>query len=146
MPNPPRPIEAKRRTGNPGKRALPDPSKVITLPAADGIPDPLRPLQVEGRRMWDRIWSRGAVWLSPASDAEVVQMLAEAMDERMVLREAVMSGDHDWRDRIALRSLDDQIKSLLSSLGFTPTDRARLGVAEVRQMSKLDAMRARKAT
>jgi len=86
------------------------------------------------------------VWLSPASDAEVVQMLAEAMDERMVLREAVMSGDHDWRDRIALRSLDDQIKSLLSSLGFTPTDRAKLGVAEVKQMSKLDAMRARKAT
>ena len=41
---------------------------------------------------------------------------------------------------------DDQIKSLLSSLGFTPTDRAKLGVAEVKQMSKLDAMRARKAT
>lgn len=146
MPNPPRPIEAKRRTGNPGKRRLPDPSTVIALPAADGIPDPLRPLQVEGRRMWDRIWSRGAVWLSPASDAEVVQMLAEAMDERVTLRDRVMSGENDWRDRIALRQLDDQIKSLLSSLGFTPTDRAKLGVAEVKQMSKLDAMRARKAT
>lgn len=142
MPNPPRPIEAKRRTGNPGKRRLPDPSTVIALPAADGIPDPLRPLQVEGRRMWDRIWSRGAVWLSPASDAEVVQMLAEAMDERVTLRDRVMSGDHDWRDRIALRQLDDQIKSLLSSLGFTPTDRAKLGVAEVKQMSKLDQLRA----
>lgn len=146
MSNPPRPIEAKRRTGNPGKRRLPDPSTVIALPAADGIPDPLRPLQVEGRRMWDRIWSRGAVWLSPASDAEVVQMLAEAMDERVTLRDRVMSGENDWRDRIALRQLDDQIKSLLSSLGFTPTDRAKLGVAEVKQMSKLDAMRARKAT
>lgn len=146
MPNPPRPIEAKRRTGNPGKRRLPDPSTVIALPAADGIPDPLRPLQVEGRRMWDRIWSRGAVWLSPASDAEVVQMLAEAMDERVTLRDRVMSGENDWRDRIALRQLDDQIKALLSSLGFTPTDRAKLGVAEVKQMSKLDAMRARKAT
>jgi len=146
MSNPPKPTEAKRRLGNPGKRALPDPAQVITLPAADGIPDPLRPLLVEGRRMWDRIWSRGAVWLSPASDAEVVQMLAEAMDERVALRAVVLSEDADWRDRIALRSLDGQIHSLLSSLGFTPTDRAKMGVAEVRQVSKLDALRARKAT
>ena len=96
--------------------------------------------------MWDRVWGQGAVWLSPATDAEVVQMLAEAMDERVVLRALVMSGDHDWRDRIALRSLDDQIKSMLSILGFTPSDRAKMGVAEVKQVSKLDAMRARRAT
>ncbi|MCF8542447.1 MAG: hypothetical protein K9G24_05120 [Candidatus Nanopelagicales bacterium] len=146
MPNPPKPTELKRRTGNPGKRRLPDRDTVITLPAADGIPDPLRPLEIEGRRMWDRVWGQGAVWLSPATDAEVVQMLAEAMDERVVLRALVMSGDHDWRDRIALRSLDDQIKSMLSILGFTPSDRAKMGVAEVKQVSKLDAMRARRAT
>lgn len=146
MPNPPRPTEAKRRLGNPGKRTLPDQSKVISLPAAVGVPEPLRPLGQEGRRMWDRAWSNGAVWLSPASDIELVQLLAESIDEREALRAVVLSGEGEWRDRVALRNLDDQVKSYLSALGFTPVDRTRMGVAEVRQQSKLEAMRARKAT
>lgn len=145
MPNPPKPTEVKRRLGNPGKRALPDPAKVITLPAADGIPEPLRPLRAEGRRMWDRIWGNGAVWLSPATDIELVQNLAESVDEREVLRPKVLD-EGDASDRIALRKLDDQIKSMLSALGFTPIDRTRMGVAEVKQTSKLDQMRARRAT
>lgn len=146
MSTPIKPVEQKRRTGNPGKRPLPDPSKVIALPAADGIPDPLRPLGTEGRRSWDRIWSGGAVWLSPASDIDIVQAFCEALDEREPLRSLVMSGEGDWRDRVALRNLDAQIKSCLSIIGFTPVDRTRMGVAEVRQVSKLDALRARKAT
>ena len=81
MPNPPKPVEVKRRTGNPGKRALPDRSKVVALPAADGIPDPLRPLQREGRRTWDRVWGNGAVWLSPATDIELVPLNLAGLDE-----------------------------------------------------------------
>lgn len=145
MPNPPKPVEAKRRAGNPGKRRLPSLAAVASLPAADGVPEPLRPLHDEGARMWARVWTGGAVWLSPASDLEVVQMLCEAMDERVALRDTVLSGAGEWRDRVALRSLDDQIKSLLSSLGFTPVDRTRMGVAEVKRESKLDALRARQA-
>lgn len=146
MPMPTKPVEQKRRTGNPGKRKLPDAAKVIALPAADGIPEPLRPLGVEGRRSWNRAWSGGAVWLSPASDIETVQAFCETIDERESLRGVVMSGEGDWRDRVALRNLDAQIKAHLSALGFTPVDRTRMGVAEVKQMSKLDALRARKAT
>lgn len=145
MPTPPKPVEVKRRTGNPGKRALPSLAAVHALPAAAGVPEPLRPLLVEGRRMWDRVWSGGAVWLSPASDIELVQALCEAMDERIGLRDFVMSGEAEWRDRVALRSLDDQIKSMLSALGFTPVDRTRMGVAEVRQVSRLEALQARAA-
>lgn len=145
MPNPPKPVEVKRRTGNPGKRALPDRSKVVALPAADGIPDPLRPLQREGRRTWDRVWGNGAVWLSPATDIELVQNLAESMDEREVLRAKVLD-EGDRYDRIALRKLDEQVKAMLSALGFTPVDRTRMGVAEVKQASKLEQMRARRAT
>lgn len=145
MPNPPKPAEAKRRTGNPGKRALPSLAAVATLPAADGVPAPLRDLGPEGQRMWQRVWSGGAIWLSPASDIELVQMLCEAMDERVALRDFVLSGAGQWRDRIALRNLDDQVKSMLSALGFTPIDRTRMGVAEVKQASKLDQLRARQA-
>ena len=115
------------------------------MPAADGIPPVLRPLMNEGQLLWNRVWSEGAVWLSPNTDIELVQMLAETMEEPSELRQLVMSGQGEWRDRVALRSVDDQIKSLLSALGFTPVDRTRMGVAEVRSMSKLEALQARPA-
>jgi hypothetical protein len=68
------------------------------------------------------------------------------VDEREALRSLVISGEGDWRDRVALRNLDAQVKVYLSHLGFTPVDRTRMGVAEVKQMSKLDALRARKGS
>lgn len=145
LPNPPKPTEVKRRIGNPGNRPLPAVASVTALPAADGVPVPLRPLLNQGQRMWERIWSEGAIWLSPHTDIELVQMLAETMDEREGLRGYVLSGEAEWRDRVALRSIDDQIKSMLSALGFTPVDRTRMGVAEVRSMSKLEALQARAA-
>lgn len=145
MPNPPKPIEVKRKLGNPGGRALPAVASITALAPADGVPVPLRPLLPEGARLWQRVWSEGAVWLSPNTDIELVQMLAETMDEREGLREFVMSGAAEWRDRVALRSVDDQIKSMLSALGFTPVDRTRMGVAEVRGLSKLEALQARAA-
>jgi hypothetical protein len=143
MPNPPRPTEVKRKLGNPGKRAMPALSTVAALPAAQGTPTPLRPLLTEGQRLWERVWADGGVWLSPATDIELVQLLAETMDEREGLRAFVMTGQAEWRDRVALRSVDDQIKSMLSALGFTPADRTRMGVAEVRAVSKLEQLQAR---
>ena len=144
MSNPPKPIEQKRKIGNPGKRALPSLASVSTLPAAVGIPDPLRPLGQEGKRMWDRIWAGAAAWVAPTTDIELVQLTCEAMDERIALRVAVLRGS-DWRDRVALRSLEHELRSMLSALGMTPVDRTRMGVAEVRGVSKLEALQARAA-
>lgn len=145
LPNPPKPNEVKRKLGNPGQRPLPAVASVTALPAADGVPVPLRPLMHQGQRMWERIWGEGAIWLSPNTDIELIQMLAETMDEREGLRGLVLSGEGEWRDRVALRSIDDQVKSMLSALGFTPVDRTRMGVAEVRGLSKLEALQARAA-
>jgi hypothetical protein len=142
---PPKPIEVKRRQGNPGKRALPKPSSLVALPRVEGIPEPLRTLDVDGAAMWGRVWSSGAAWVAPTTDVELVQMVCEAADERSTLRALVMSGESDWRDRVALRSLDSDIRSMLSALGFTPVDRTRMGVGEVREVSKLEALRARRA-
>jgi hypothetical protein len=144
MPNPPKPTEVKRRTGNPGKRPLPALASVTSLPPAHGVPDPLRPLGTEGRRMWDRIWSGASSWIAPSTDIELVQMACETMDERTALRVAVLRGS-DWRDRVALRSIESDLRSMLSALGLTPIDRTRMGVAEVKQMSKLEELRARRA-
>ena len=144
MANLPKPAERKRRAGNPGQKPLPKLSKLHILPAADGIPEPLRPLQSFGQAMWDRIWTSGAVWLSPSTDIETVQMACEAMDERMHVKE-LLAAEPDRLTRVALRQLDEQLLKSLQALGFTPVERTRMGVAEVQAVSKLEAIQARAA-
>lgn len=143
MPNPPTPTEVKRRRGNPGKRPLAKPGALVALPAATEPPTPARPLGPEGKRLWDRMWTNGAVWVSPNTDSELVLMTCEAMDERVSLRVQVLR-DGEWRDRVALRALDTQLESMLSALGFSPVSRTRLGVAEVRAMSTLEKLAAQR--
>jgi len=144
MPNPPKPNEVKRRLGNPGKRALPNKSKIIALPMANDTPTPPRPLGPEGLKLWNRIWDQGRTWISPDTDLEMVTLLCESMDERSQLRLLVLRGTGDWRDRVALRSLDGQLQTMLSLLGMSPTDRSKLGVAEVKARSKIQELLAQK--
>jgi hypothetical protein len=144
MGRPPKPTELKRIQGNPGKRALPKETEMILLPAAIGIPEPSRPLLKYGEEMWNRIWNMGNSWISPTTDIELVLMTAEMVDERWNLRVKVMGSD-DPKLRRGLRELDKLIVSNLSLLGFSPTDRMRLGVAEVKKQSKLEELLAKKA-
>lgn len=136
---PPKPIEQKRLLGNPGKRAMPDKDTVVLLPMVDNTPDPTRPLMKYGQELWDRIWGMGATWVSDKTDIELLMMTCEMIDERWNLRAKVMNSD-DPVMRKGLRELDRQIVSNLSLLGFTPTDRSRLGVAEVKAKSKMQEM------
>ena len=69
--------------------------------------------------------------------------MCETMDERSQLRLSVLRGS-DWRDRVALRSIDDQLASMLSALGFNPLDRSRLGIAEVQAQSKIEQLLAQR--
>lgn len=136
---PPKPIEQKRKTGNPGKRALPKESSLVVLPMATGIPEPHRPLLKYGKEFWDRVWGLGTSWISAQSDIELVLITCELIDERWNLRIKVMKSD-DPKQRRALRDLDRAIVSNLSLLGFSPSDRSRLGVAEVKARSKLEEL------
>jgi hypothetical protein len=86
----------------------------------------------------------GATWISPNTDSELLLMTCEMIDERWNLRVKVMQTD-DARLRRGLRELDRQIVSNLSLLGFSPADRSRLGVAEVKAASKLEELMLRKA-
>jgi hypothetical protein len=130
--------------GNPGKRALPDENSVVLLPKVERVPDPTRPLLKYGQELWDRIWGMGATWVSDKTDIELLMMTCEMIDERWNLRVKVMQSD-DRHMRRGLRELDRQIVSNLSLLGFTPSDRARLGVAEVKAKSKLEELMERRA-
>jgi hypothetical protein len=140
---PSKPIEQKRLLGNPGKRALPKSSEVIVLEQSADIPEPPRPLLKYGQELWDRVWGMGANWVSQRTDVELLVMTCEMIDERWNLRVKVMQND-DARMRRGLRELDRQIVSNLSLLGFTPSDRARLGVAEVKVRSKLEELMAKR--
>jgi len=134
---PAKPIEQKRLLGNPGKRALP--SETIAIPMVDATPEPHRPLLRYGRELWDKVWATGATWISPNTDTELLLMTCEMIDERWNLRVKVMQTD-DSKMRRGLRELDRQIVSNLSLMGFSPSDRSRLGVAEIKAKSKLQEL------
>jgi hypothetical protein len=126
-----KPVEQKQRIGNPGRRPLPK-ADVIAFPVQQA-PEPHRPLGKVGTELWERVWLAAAAWLKPQADAESVLLLCEASDERTSLRYRVMSDPDAWRERKALRDLEKQIQSALGELGLNPVDRARLGVAEIRE-------------
>ena len=111
---------------------------------ADGIPEPGRPLLKYGRELWDKVWEAGINWISPTTDMELLLMTCELVDERWNLRIKVMQND-DSKMRRGLRELDRLIIGNLSLLGFTPSDRSRLGVAEVKAQSKFQQLMEAKA-
>lgn len=132
MGRPPKTIEEKLRTGNPGRRKLPERGSLTVLPGASEPPEPDRPLMRPGLELWNRVWkSPASAWFASGVDNELILMLCERMDERAKLRLEVLR-DGDRLQRVALRQLDAQIQSDLIELGMTPVARARLGVAEVK--------------
>lgn len=143
MPNPPKPTEIKRKLGNPGKQKLPDKSKVIELASINKLPIPQRQLFESGMALWERVWGMGKTWISEKTDSELLLMTCELIDERVRLRSFVWNNPDAWRERRALRDLDSSIIKNLSLLGFTPVDRTRMGVAEIKARSKLEELRER---
>lgn len=141
MGRPPKPIEQKRALGNPGRRPLPQEGSLVLLPSMYEVPEPPRPLITQAAKdIWERTWTMGQTWLSPQTDIELLLMTCEMVDERWNLRIKVLQ-DNRPEERKGLRDLERQLVANLSLLGFTPTDRSRLGVAEVKKISKLEALR-----
>jgi hypothetical protein len=140
MPNPPKPTEEKRRLGNPGRGPLP---KVIAhIPG--GYVEPARPLEFAGRQLWDAAMTTGQNWIARNSDTQLLLLTCEQMDRRNDLITKIHETS-EWRLYRALHDLEKMISSNLSLLGFTPTDRTRLGIAEVKAASKLEELMQRKA-
>jgi hypothetical protein len=66
------------------------------------------------------------------------------MDRRTQLI-AKIEETQEWRLYRALHDLEKMISQNLSLLGFTPADRTRMGVAEVKVASKLEELMERRA-
>jgi hypothetical protein len=128
-----KPVERKRRIGNPSGRKLPEVVALaeITTLASSHIPKPHREIAPEyGLRLWNQIWQSGASWLKQNMDTEIVLVLCEAIDERELLRRKLLNNSDLWRERRALREVDRQIITLLGQVGFTPSERGLLGTGE----------------
>jgi hypothetical protein len=142
LPNPGKPAEVKRAIGS---RAYKPVDSTIQLTPIGNVPEPSRPLGESGEVFWNRIWTTGQMWISPNTDIDLLLMTCEMFDERDLLRDYVLQNIDAWHERSALRELDKAISRNLSLLGFTPTDRMKLGVAEVKTKSKLEELLAKKA-
>lgn len=145
---PPMPTELKRKLGNPGKRRLP-PAPMAVLPALLTMPRATAP--EDGHALVQRILDAGATaWIGETDQLGVLGLLADAWNERAELRRFVTQhgyGDVAARERPEAKRLglvEKQITAWLSLLGLTPTDRSRLGVAEVKARTKLEELRARR--
>lgn len=148
------PVEVKRKRGNPGKRSLP--KAVSALPAVEQTPSPPSGLLADGKAFWERAWSVGRDWVADGTDWTLVAATAQLLDERAKLRRAVQKHGYSYvqqetgrvwpRPEVTqLRDVEAQLLKQLAALGFTPADRTRLGVAEVKRMSALDELVARRA-
>jgi P27 family predicted phage terminase small subunit len=149
VPSPPKPNEQKRRLGNPGKQKLPAVASVIALePVADRTaPDHLGE---HGRDLWDLALAAGEHWIAD-TDKPILLILCEAFDRRAELQARLQEdGPVLYTDKGyayahpcvgMLTSTEAQMTKWFGLLGFSPADRTRLGLAEVKRASKLDALR-----
>lgn len=148
MARPPKPLEQKRMTGrhpgvDSGGRKLPEVASVVALPMADGIPDPPGDLLLDGQRLWSRAWGAAITWLSPDSDMETVEQACRLADDLAAARKRYRATTDPSDGRLVVQ-LSKSMADALSSLGFDPTARSRLGVAEVKRASALENLIARR--
>jgi P27 family predicted phage terminase small subunit len=145
---PPKPTELKRALGNPGKRSLPP--TLAVLPSGGAPPVLPKGLGTLGRRAWRSYWTLGSTWLSQKTDLQILMRLCRAYDEEQALRKLVDQHGHLAENRFGdlvanpavtqLRKLEELITRYEGLCGFTPSDRSRLGMAEITRESKLDQL------
>lgn len=140
---PPVPTEIKRKRGTARPDRTPAEGTVVHLPMADGTPACPADFGLEGRRLWERIWQAAITWVSPTSDAEAAEQACRLADDLVVARERYRA-TRDPADGRMVATFHRELASALSSLGFDPAARTRLGVAEVTRVSKLEALRAKR--
>jgi len=154
MGRPSMPIERKRLiSGNDGLPDAPLPGEGIS-----GVSDtPTAPdLGIHGIELWHHVWLAGRTWLAPESDRTIITLLCQAQDEAESIRYRIESGEIERFYTTAngqmvthplvtqLANLRAQMTAWLAAIGFSPADRSRLGLAEVRVRDELDELQRRR--
>lgn len=136
---PPKPNELKRLMGNLGHRDLPDLNNITHLPMAREIPPAPEILQEHGKNLWNRAWGMAITWLSPVSDIDAIYNAATLADASEAARNKYMA-TLEANDGRAFVAINKAYTDALTSLGFDPISRSRLGVAEVRAATSIDKL------
>ena len=141
-------MEIKRATGrtmgtDSGGRKLTDLAVVTPLPMADNTPDAPEFLGKNGKELWERAWASAITWFSPQSDWDAIVNAAKLADAVEAARGKYLA-TLEAADARAYTSINKAFVDSLSSLGFDPTSRSRLGVAEVKKMSVMDQLIAKR--
>jgi hypothetical protein len=143
MPNPAKPLEMKRLTGNPGQRKMPEISETFELEG--GYVEPHRELGEAGKALWDRVFSHGKTWVSRQTDVEALMIVCKQLDRQVMLEKQVESAPDDFHLLRQLLELEKAIMSGLGVMGFTVDARARLGLAEIKAKSAFETLMAERA-
>ena len=153
---PPKPVEVKRRLGNPGQRPLPNP--ITAIAPYEVITGTVEPRN--GEELVQALLAAGAAaWIGSTDQLATLRLVQEGWDAREHLRSVlaehgwsysstVIGGGLRWYPRPEAQQLADLEKRLttwLSQLGLNPADRGRLGLAQVKAKSKLEEIRERHA-
>jgi len=136
---PPKPNELKRLLGNPGQRPLPDLNNITHLPMIREIPPVPENIGEAGKKFWDRAWSVAVTWLSAQSDIDAIENTARLADATEAARNRYMATTEP-ADAKAYVAINKAYTDALTSLGFDPISRSRLGVAEVRAATSIDKL------
>lgn len=147
MPGRPRkPVELKRlnaRSGtrDAGGRLIPAQDATVELVPATEVPEPPANLKESGLILWEKAWTHASRWLSLKTDFLAVERACRLADMEHLTFELAASdpGARGYVTRYLETSAE--LASALSALGFDPSSRSRLGVAEVKAQSTLERIK-----
>lgn len=150
---PPKPLERSQALakgdgiGTRGRQVELAPTAIVA-PSRD-IPESPIELGPSGQARWESIWTAG-YWLRPDQDSPWIEQICQAYDDMEAFRAQIRemglivkgyNGQEAANPLIKeVRALEATIRTCLSALGFSPTDRARLNLTEVQAASKLQEM------
>lgn len=150
MPANPVPMEVMVRRSTGGKTLGGRDLEAIDVSGLPPVKAPKAPigLKVRGKAEWVKIWEAGK-WLWPDQDYAWVEQICRAYDDLDRFRKEVgndltvtgYNGQMVANPLInEMRRCEDTIRKCLSALGFSPTDRARLKLTELKAETELQGL------
>ena len=135
---PPKPLEQHKRTGtwNATRHGKKQGAAIAAVEAVQS-----EPYEHDAAQVFEEIMATGSPWLA-RTDSIRLAMLRQSLEERARLLPVAESSTEA---RKQLRDLNKEISEWLSLLGFDPTARARLGLAEVKAASTLEKLQAKRS-
>jgi P27 family predicted phage terminase small subunit len=144
---PPKPVEQKRREGNPGKRALPD-SLIV---AGRGVPDKPESLTETAAVIWDEIVPQLETWgmldridgLALEALCFQAALMREAMSTIKAEGTTSTGSTGQIREHPAIKTFQNaqnELRKWSERFGMDPSSRTRLGLAALKGKSLKDEL------